>query len=76
MVDQHTKDCTRVQFARILVEMDITDTPPRSVQYVDEHGQLVEQSIDYEWLLVKCKNCMGYGHIMADCRKGEAKKKL
>ncbi|KAM6562940.1 hypothetical protein CsatB_022938 [Cannabis sativa] len=75
MVDQHTKDRIRVQFARVLVEMDITDTPPRTIQYVNEYGQIVDQNIDYEWLPVKCKSCMGYGHIMANCRKGEMKKK-
>uniref|UniRef100_A0A803PUK2 CCHC-type domain-containing protein n=1 Tax=Cannabis sativa TaxID=3483 RepID=A0A803PUK2_CANSA len=37
-------------------------------------SELLEQSTDYEWLSVKCKNCQGYGHIMADCRKEEIKK--
>ncbi|XP_030502339.1 uncharacterized protein LOC115717493 [Cannabis sativa] len=76
MVDQHTKDRTRIQFARILVEMDISDSPPRSFQFLNEYGQLIEQRIDYEWLPVKCKNCLGFGHIMADCRRDEMKKKL
>ncbi|XP_062080393.1 uncharacterized protein LOC133785153 [Humulus lupulus] len=76
MVDQHTRDRTRVQFARVLVEMDITDAPPRMIQFLNENGQLVEQGIDYEWLPVKCKTCLGYGHIMADCRKGEVEKKV
>ncbi|XP_062114133.1 uncharacterized protein LOC133825166 [Humulus lupulus] len=71
MVDQHTRDRTRVQFARVLVEMDITDSPPRIIQFLNEHGQLVEQGIDYEWLPMKCKHCSGYGHLMAECRKGE-----
>ncbi|KAM6570071.1 hypothetical protein CsatB_018056 [Cannabis sativa] len=49
--------------------MDITDKSERSFWYLNEYGQLVEQGIDYEWLPVKCKHCLGYGHIMADCRK-------
>uniref|UniRef100_A0A803NIK4 DUF4283 domain-containing protein n=1 Tax=Cannabis sativa TaxID=3483 RepID=A0A803NIK4_CANSA len=36
MVDRHTKDFSRVQFARILIEMDILDNPPKSFQYVNE----------------------------------------
>ncbi|XP_062080902.1 uncharacterized protein LOC133785700 [Humulus lupulus] len=76
MVDQFTRDRTRIQFARILVEMDITDAPPRMIQFLNEKGQLVEQGIDYEWLPMKCKTCLGYGHIMADCRKGEVEKKV
>uniref|UniRef100_A0A803QQF5 Endonuclease/exonuclease/phosphatase domain-containing protein n=1 Tax=Cannabis sativa TaxID=3483 RepID=A0A803QQF5_CANSA len=35
----------------------------------------MEQSIDYEWLPVKCKNCTGFGHITVDCRKDTLKKK-
>uniref|UniRef100_A0A803NHS2 CCHC-type domain-containing protein n=1 Tax=Cannabis sativa TaxID=3483 RepID=A0A803NHS2_CANSA len=69
MVDQYTKDRTRVQFARILVEMDIMDTPPKSIQFLNEFDQLVEQAVEYEWLPVKCKNCNGYGHMQADCRR-------
>ncbi|KAF4354876.1 hypothetical protein G4B88_010155 [Cannabis sativa] len=36
IVDQHTKDMTRVQFARVLVEMDITEDPSRTLQYINE----------------------------------------
>uniref|UniRef100_A0A803QC32 DUF4283 domain-containing protein n=1 Tax=Cannabis sativa TaxID=3483 RepID=A0A803QC32_CANSA len=75
MVDQHTKECTRVQFVRILVEMDSTDDAPRTIPYLNEHGQLVEQSVEYGWLPVKCKNCSGYGHIMGDDHKGGKEKK-
>ncbi|KAF4392244.1 hypothetical protein F8388_012700 [Cannabis sativa] len=66
---------SRIQFARILVEMDITDSPPKSIQYLNEFGQLVEQAVDYEWLHVKCKNCRGFGHNSANCRKGDAEVK-
>ena len=48
MVDKFTRERSRVQFARVLVEMDITDNPPWSIQYLNEHGQLVEQGVDYE----------------------------
>uniref|UniRef100_A0A803PSQ8 DUF4283 domain-containing protein n=1 Tax=Cannabis sativa TaxID=3483 RepID=A0A803PSQ8_CANSA len=73
MIDKYTKDRTRVQFARVLVEMDITDNPEHSFCYLNEYGQLVEEGIDYEWLLVKCKHCLGYGHIMVDCKKKKDK---
>ncbi|XP_062113274.1 uncharacterized protein LOC133824413 [Humulus lupulus] len=67
MVDKFTRERTRVQFARILVEVELSDNPPRIIHYMNEHGQLVEQGVEYEWLPVKCKNCEGYGHIMSDC---------
>ncbi|XP_062080831.1 uncharacterized protein LOC133785627 [Humulus lupulus] len=69
MVDKFTRERSRVQFARVLVEMNITDNPPRIIQYLNEHGQLIEQGVDYEWLPVKCKTCLGYGHSMVDCRR-------
>ncbi|XP_062080321.1 uncharacterized protein LOC133785077 [Humulus lupulus] len=69
MVDKFTRERSRVQFARILVEVKITDNPPRIIHYWNEQGQLAEQWVDYEWLPVKCKMCDGYGHAMAECRK-------
>ncbi|XP_062114414.1 uncharacterized protein LOC133825499 [Humulus lupulus] len=69
LVDKFTKELSRVQFARVLVEMEITDNPPRSFQFINEHGQVVEQGIEYEWLPTKCKSCSGFGHTMAECRK-------
>ncbi|XP_062075340.1 uncharacterized protein LOC133779387 [Humulus lupulus] len=49
--------------------MEIPDNPPRSFQFINEHGQVVEQSVEYEWLPTKCKSCSGFGHSMAECRK-------
>ncbi|XP_062093515.1 uncharacterized protein LOC133799518 [Humulus lupulus] len=69
LVDKFTKERSRVQFARVLVEMEITDNPPRSFRFINEHGQVVEQGIEYEWLPTKCKSCSSFGHTMAECRK-------
>ncbi|XP_062104317.1 uncharacterized protein LOC133815497 [Humulus lupulus] len=69
LVDKFTRERSRVQFVRVLVEMEITDNPPRSLQFVNEHGQIIEQGVEYEWLPTKCKTCSGFGHSMVDCRK-------
>uniref|UniRef100_A0A803QCP7 Reverse transcriptase n=1 Tax=Cannabis sativa TaxID=3483 RepID=A0A803QCP7_CANSA len=74
MVDKHTKERTRVQFARVLVEMDITENLERSFWFVNDYGHLLEQGIEYEWLSVECKHCGWFGHIMAECRKVEKPK--
>ncbi|XP_062080225.1 uncharacterized protein LOC133784979 [Humulus lupulus] len=71
MVDKFTRERTRVQFSKILVEVELSDNPPRIIHYMNEQGQLVEQGMEYEWLLVKCKNYEGYGHVMSDCRKDQ-----
>ncbi|XP_062118489.1 uncharacterized protein LOC133832121 [Humulus lupulus] len=69
MVDKFTRERSRIQFARVLVEMEVTDNPPKSIQYINELGQMMEQGVEYEWLPIKCKTCAGYGHSMTDCRK-------
>ncbi|XP_062093789.1 uncharacterized protein LOC133799813 [Humulus lupulus] len=71
MVDKFTQERTKVQFARILVEVELSDNPRRIIHYMNEQGQLVKQGVEYEWLPVKCKNCEGYGHVMSDCRKDQ-----
>ncbi|XP_062101028.1 uncharacterized protein LOC133806949 [Humulus lupulus] len=38
LVDKFTRECSRIQFARVLVEMEITDNPPRSFQFINENG--------------------------------------
>ncbi|XP_062101006.1 uncharacterized protein LOC133806930 [Humulus lupulus] len=69
MVDKFTRERSRVQFARVLVEMEIMDSLPKSIQFINEHGQIMEQGVEYEWLLIKCKTCAGFGHSMVECRK-------
>ncbi|XP_062099934.1 uncharacterized protein LOC133805796 [Humulus lupulus] len=49
--------------------MEITNTPPRSFQFIKEHGQILKQGVEYEWLPTKCKSCSGFGHSMVDCHK-------
>ncbi|XP_062119282.1 uncharacterized protein LOC133833036 [Humulus lupulus] len=49
--------------------MEITNNPPKSIQFINEHGQIMEQGVEYEWLPIKCKTCAGFGHSMAECRK-------
>ncbi|XP_062075415.1 uncharacterized protein LOC133779472 [Humulus lupulus] len=69
MVDKYTRERSRIQVARVLVEMEVTDNPPTSIQYINERGQIMEQGVEYEWFPIKCKNYSGFGHSMTDCRK-------
>ncbi|XP_062103951.1 uncharacterized protein LOC133815081 [Humulus lupulus] len=68
MVDKFTKERSMVRFARVLVEMEISDDPPFVIYFVNEKGQVQEQYVEYEWLPIKCSNCKGYGHNMAECK--------
>ncbi|XP_062100689.1 uncharacterized protein LOC133806613 [Humulus lupulus] len=44
-------------------------SPPKSIAFINERDQLVEQSVEYEWLLSKCAACSHLGHVVANCNK-------
>uniref|UniRef100_A0A803Q1P5 Reverse transcriptase n=1 Tax=Cannabis sativa TaxID=3483 RepID=A0A803Q1P5_CANSA len=73
IVDKVTREKSMIKFARVLVEMDITDDPPFVIQFENEKGQIQEQFAEYVWLPIKCNNDKGYGHNMAECRKTSPK---
>ena len=72
-----TDECTakklRISYARVLVEVDITQKPIETVDIMDHKGKLVEQKIEYEWRPMYCQSCLKIGH---DCaiKKGPGKK--
>ena len=68
MADKATFEKTKLNFARILVEIDITKPPPAYVSFVDEHDELVQQMV--EWNSEKCTKCSMFGHLAKNCRKG------
>ncbi|XP_062085792.1 uncharacterized protein LOC133791901 [Humulus lupulus] len=73
LVDKVTKDRSMMQFARVLVEIEISDEIPKSIKFLNERGQLMEQFVEFEWLPTQCKHCRVYGHTEALCnrKKGE-----
>ncbi|KAM6546052.1 hypothetical protein CsatB_026788 [Cannabis sativa] len=69
MVDKVTMERSMVKFARVLVDMVISDNPPKTISFINERKQLVEQSVEYEWLPTKCTACDLLGHTVANCNK-------
>ena len=63
-----TDECTakklRISYARVLVEVDITQNPIETVDIKDHKGKLMEQKIEYEWRPSYCQSCLKIGH---DC---------
>ncbi|XP_062103584.1 uncharacterized protein LOC133814669 [Humulus lupulus] len=57
------------EICKVLVDMEISDHPPKSIAYINEREQLVEQLVEYEWLPSKCSACAQLGHIVANCNK-------
>ncbi|XP_062104336.1 uncharacterized protein LOC133815521 [Humulus lupulus] len=64
LVDKVTKDRSMMQFARVLVEIELSEDLPKSVQFLNEKGQLVEQFLEFEWLPTQCRGCKVYGHTV------------
>uniref|UniRef100_A0A803NW52 DUF4283 domain-containing protein n=1 Tax=Cannabis sativa TaxID=3483 RepID=A0A803NW52_CANSA len=69
MVDKVTQSRTMIKYARVLVDMEISDHPPKTIAYINERKQLAEQSVEYEWLPSKCGACDLLGHTIANCNK-------
>ncbi|XP_059281206.1 uncharacterized protein LOC132034885 [Lycium ferocissimum] len=64
--DECTTKKSRVSYARVLVDMDVTQELPREVQIVDSKGNSFRQAVVYEWCPKYCPKCLKYGHICAD----------
>ncbi|XP_062089596.1 uncharacterized protein LOC133796130 [Humulus lupulus] len=72
MMDKVTKEKSMVKFARVLVDVEITDHLPHSISFINERGQLMEQAIEFEWLPTRCSCCKGLGHTASSCKHAQA----
>lgn len=64
-----TKKREKLQYARVLVEVSMSQVFPDSVEYEDADGVVVTQPIVYEWKPVVCETCKGMGHSADVCTK-------
>ncbi|XP_062113082.1 uncharacterized protein LOC133824231 [Humulus lupulus] len=69
LVDKVMKDRSMMQFARVLVEIELSEDLPKSVQFLNEKGKLMEQLLEFEWLPTQCRGCKVYGHTERMCNK-------
>ncbi|XP_062080287.1 uncharacterized protein LOC133785043 [Humulus lupulus] len=67
MIDKVTKDRSMMKFARVLVDVEISDDT-QFINFINERGQLIEQVIEFEWLPNHCSNCKSLGHTFASCK--------
>ncbi|XP_056688226.1 uncharacterized protein [Spinacia oleracea] len=72
--DAATVSRDKLQYARVLVDMPLTQKLPDQVTFMNEHGELVQVPITYEWKLTICDNCKLVGHLAAECKKGKSKR--
>ncbi|KAL2232643.1 UNVERIFIED_CONTAM: hypothetical protein Sindi_1444300 [Sesamum indicum] len=69
--DVITRACTRLDFARVYVMLDINAKLPKHLVIMsstEEGGEIAcKVDVEYEWLPLKCTTCMSLGHATKDC---------
>ncbi|KAL2235624.1 UNVERIFIED_CONTAM: hypothetical protein Sindi_1294600 [Sesamum indicum] len=69
--DAITKACTRLDFARVCVMVDVTSNLPKHILIMnpdeDKGESPCKVDVEYEWLPQKCNSCMTLGHSVKDC---------
>ncbi|KAH0712497.1 hypothetical protein KY289_008456 [Solanum tuberosum] len=64
--DECTSQTSRISFARILVEVDVTRPLAKVIKIKYPKGRIVEQKVWYEWKPMFCQKCLQVGHSCVD----------
>ncbi|KAL2904843.1 hypothetical protein RDABS01_003553 [Bienertia sinuspersici] len=72
-IDRLTEQKERLAYARIMVEVDIQKELPDQINFINEKGISMVQTIEYEWRPNLCPKCNKYGHREEECSKGVRK---
>lgn len=72
--DEATRNRDKLQFARILIEMNIEGKFPSKIHFRNENEQRIEVIVEYEWTPMKCSVCSAYGHEAKEFRVQNMKK--
>ncbi|XP_010696567.1 uncharacterized protein LOC104909079 [Beta vulgaris subsp. vulgaris] len=60
--DECTSQNLRISYARLLIEMDVTQEIPKVVAVEDHNGIVFKQKLEYDWVPTFCKKCQVVGH--------------
>ncbi|XP_019241257.1 PREDICTED: uncharacterized protein LOC109221251 [Nicotiana attenuata] len=66
--DECTANQSRISFARMLIEVNITKPLPTGVTIQDPSGKMYKQVVRFEWQPEFCSDCQQLGHI---CKRNE-----
>ncbi|XP_058726099.1 uncharacterized protein LOC131597415 [Vicia villosa] len=73
-----TDECTagklRVSYARILVEVDVTQKLCEEITIKDHEGRIRKQKVEYEWRPQYCERCQKIGHVCSNEKKPPIKR--
>ena len=60
--DECTTKQTRISYARMLIEVDVTKTIPQQITVADPNGRTFVQEVVMEWKPQYCDKCQKIGH--------------
>nr|XP_016491403.1 PREDICTED: uncharacterized protein LOC107811065 [Nicotiana tabacum] len=63
--DGCTTKMTRVSYARIIIEVNVTKALPNEITVKDPSGRQFQSAIEFEWKPVFCAKCLNLGHNCA-----------
>ncbi|XP_062094334.1 uncharacterized protein LOC133800394 [Humulus lupulus] len=67
--DRATLAREKLQYARVLIEVNISQELPNVIKFRDENGEAVYVDLYYEWKPDCCVSCQGFGHKQEVCKK-------
>ncbi|XP_070039122.1 uncharacterized protein [Nicotiana tomentosiformis] len=71
----HADECTakqsRISYARILIQDNVTKTLPDEICITDPYGKRFQQAVIYDWKPEFCEKCQKIGHIYLPQQKTE-----
>ena len=60
--DECTTKQTRISYARMLVELNVTKPVPEKITVMDPNGRTFMQDVVMEWKPLYCDKCQKIGH--------------
>ncbi|XP_044491492.1 uncharacterized protein LOC123215458 [Mangifera indica] len=66
-VDSITEEGTRLDYARICIEIKVDSECPDSICLSLLNGECMVINVEYSWKPIKCNGCQCFGHSTANC---------
>ena len=60
--DECTTKKTRISYARMLIEVNVTKVIPQQITFIDPNGRTFMQEVVMEWNPQYCDKCQKIGH--------------